>query len=112
MKGTASKGFSGDQWITGTLLFDATMVGPGNVQGSYNIHVNTLIDNSTGINGGAFQGSTALHITGSTPFNRDTLIVNTLYFDHGQTVRARAQPRHELHGRRLQLDALRSTATP
>ena len=86
MKGTASKGFSGDQWITGTLLFDATMVGPGNVQGSYNIHVNTLIDNSTGINGGAFQGSTALHITGSTPFNRDTLIVNTLYFDHGQTV--------------------------
>ncbi len=85
MKGTSSKGFSGDQWITGTLLFDVSMVGPGNVQGSYNIHVNTLIDNSTGINGGAFQGSTSLHMTGTTPFNRDTLIVNTLFIDHGQT---------------------------
>jgi len=85
MRGTGSKGFSGDQWITGTLLFDATMTGPGNVQGSYNIHVNTLVDNSSGIAGGAFQGSTALHMTGTTPFNRDTLVVNTLYIDHGQT---------------------------
>ena len=85
MKSTSNKGFSGDQWINGTLLFDVSMVGPGNVQGSYNIHVNTLIDNSSGISGGAFQGSTALHLTGTTPFNRDTLIVNTLYIDHGQT---------------------------
>ncbi len=27
----------------------------------------------------------ALHITGNVPFNRDTIAVNTLYFDHGQT---------------------------
>jgi len=85
MKGTANKGFSGEQWITGTLLFDVSMVGPGNVQGSYPIHVNTLIDNSSGITGGALQGSTSLHMTGTTPFNRDTLNVNTLFFDHGQS---------------------------
>ncbi len=85
MKGTASKGFSGDQWITGTLLFDVSMVGPGTVAGSYNIHVNTLIDNSALYGGGFIGGSTALHMTGNTPFNRDTIAVNTLYFDHGQT---------------------------
>ncbi len=82
MMGTSSKGFAGDQWITGTLLFDASMVGPGTVAGSYNIHVNTLVDNSL-IYGGAFNGSTSLHITGNGTFTRDTLRVNTIWFDGG-----------------------------
>ncbi len=82
MKGTSAKGFSQDQWITGTLLFDVSMVGPGTVSGSYNIHVNNQIDNST-ITGGAWSGSTILHMTGNGTFNRDTLRVNTVEFDGG-----------------------------
>jgi hypothetical protein len=83
MKGTAPRQFSGESWVTGTLLFDVSMTS-GGLTSSTSLHLNTLVDNSL-INGGGFQGSTALHMTGTTPFNRDTLIVNTLYFDHGQT---------------------------
>jgi hypothetical protein len=58
------------------------MVGPGTVSGSYNIHVKTLTDNAP-ISGGGFNGSTSLHITGNGTFTRDTLRVNTVWFDGG-----------------------------
>jgi hypothetical protein len=83
MKGTGSKGFAGDQYITGTLTLDTSMVGPGTVSGSYNIHVGNLVDNSF-ISGGGFAGSSmSLHMTGNGTFNRDTISVNTLTFEGG-----------------------------
>src|SRR6185369_13776492 len=80
--GIGNKGFSGDQWVMGTMTLHSSMVGPGTVSGSYSIHVNTLVDNSN-IFGGGISGSMSLHMTGNGTFNRDTLRVNTVSFDGG-----------------------------
>jgi hypothetical protein len=82
IKGVGTKQFSGNQWINGTLLLDASMVGPGTLSGSYSIYVNTLVDNAP-ITGGGLSGSMDLHMTGNSTFTRDTLNVNTVHFDAG-----------------------------
>jgi hypothetical protein len=83
MQGASFKQFSGDQYITGTLLFDPAMT--GTVSGSYNIYVNNLADNSS-IPGGGWNGSTALHLTGNGGTLPPKLGVNTVYFEGGGNV--------------------------